>query len=430
MITNERQYKISKAQLAKLQAAAAEIESRNEEEPLLSPRLAKAEVDALLSECEVLRGQIEEFETLKSGAVKILRADSLAELPSLLIRARIAKGQSQRQLADALGVKEQQIQRYESECYSSASLKRLVEVADALQLKVSELGELEEVEDKVTPEGGDIADWSAFPVAAMYKRQYFGDFAGTLRAAQTAAPQLLPEFAREAGRPYSPALLRQRARASSDVDHYALLAWQWRVLWLSRQHPVDAPFSRRAITKGWLTSVAQLSRLDDGPLRAREMLAQVGISLVVEPHLPGTHLDGAAFLGDRQKPVVGLTLRHDRLDNFWFALLHELVHVANHLRRGELEQVFDDFDATADEMELEADDLAGEALIPSAEWETALARYVQTETAVRDFSEKLGIHISVVAGRIRHESNNYTILSDLLGQGCVRSLFPEARFGQ
>ena len=51
-------------------------------------------------------------------------------------------------------------------------------------------------------------------------------------------------------------------------------------------------------------------------------------------HLPGTYLDGAAMLSAFSQPVVALTLRYDRLDNFWFVLFHELAHVFLHLRRG------------------------------------------------------------------------------------------------
>ena len=83
----------------------------------------------------------------------------------------------------------------------------------------------------------------------------------------------------------------------------------------------------------FLTQVARLSWSDDGPRAAQEFLAQHGIPLVIERHLPRTYLDGAALrLGDG-RPVVALTLRYDRIDGFWFCLLHELAHVGRHLDR-------------------------------------------------------------------------------------------------
>ena len=141
MITNERQYKITKAQHAKLKKAAEEFDLNEATKRIGSKVLAKAELDALKSEVEVLSAQLQEYEALKSGAITTLKADTLQELPGILIRARIAKGLSQARLAEKLGLKEQQIQRYESEGYASASLRRLTEIADALELKISEQAE-------------------------------------------------------------------------------------------------------------------------------------------------------------------------------------------------------------------------------------------------------------------------------------------------
>ncbi|HYW80696.1 MAG TPA: ImmA/IrrE family metallo-endopeptidase, partial [Thermoguttaceae bacterium] len=169
---------------------------------------------------------------------------------------------------------------------------------------------------------------------------------------------------------------------------------------------------------------------DDGPCRAKRMLSEAGIPLVIEPHLPKTYLDGAAFLLPDGSPVIGMTLRYDRLDNFWFVLLHELIHVVRHLRKGKLEDIFDDLEAEPDDLEREADSLAGAALIPEDDWEVALARYVRTEESIRSFAEEHRIHPAIVAGRIRKEADNYVILTDLVGGGKARAQFPEVQFAQ
>jgi ribosome-binding protein aMBF1 (putative translation factor) len=142
MITNERQYRISKAQLAKFKQAIDSFDIHEAARRTGSRLLAKAEWEALKSEEEVLSTQLQEYESLKSGAVTVLRAESLDELPNVLIRARIARGLSQRELAAALGLKEQQIQRYEAEQYASAALRRLIDIAKALNLSISEVAEL------------------------------------------------------------------------------------------------------------------------------------------------------------------------------------------------------------------------------------------------------------------------------------------------
>lgn len=139
MITNERQYKITKAELKKLKKAVEEFDVAEAAKRSGSKVLAKAELAALKSEVDVLSSQIHEYEKLKSGEVTVLKADGLEDLPGILIRARIAKGLSQRELAEKLGLKEQQIQRYESEEYASASFRRLCEIAEALELRVTEV---------------------------------------------------------------------------------------------------------------------------------------------------------------------------------------------------------------------------------------------------------------------------------------------------
>jgi HTH-type transcriptional regulator/antitoxin HigA len=143
MIYNERQYKITRSALTKIEET---LKTFGLKEALAEANgdkvLAQALVDSLASERDVLAEQLSEYDALKQGSIKILEAPSLEELPSILVRARIAKGFSQRQLAEILGIKEQQVQRYEAENYASASLRRLVEIANALGLDISEKAHL------------------------------------------------------------------------------------------------------------------------------------------------------------------------------------------------------------------------------------------------------------------------------------------------
>ena len=97
---------------------------------------------------------------------------------------------------------------------------------------------------------------------------------------------------------------------------------------------------------------------------------------------------------------------------------------------GKLETVFDDLDVESqDNIEQEADMMAEEAMIPSERWMTALPRYVRSVESVDDFAAELGISPAIIAGRIRYEAKNYTILNERVGQGVVRKHFPEVSFG-
>jgi HTH-type transcriptional regulator/antitoxin HigA len=430
MITNERQYRVSKAQLSNLEKAAEVFDLDETAERIGSKVLAKAELEALRSEVEILSAQLREYETLKSGMVTVLKAKNLSELPSILIRARITQRLSQRELADKLGLKEQQIQRYESEEYASASLRRLSEIADALKLNISEVAELRQMPQSKRLEKPLDIDWSRFPVREMYRRGWFDQlgFIGSTAAALAEADSLAEAFVTSVIRRPEISMLRQRVRSGSDVDPYALLAWKCRVLTLAEKSPAKGIYKPDSLDAKWLTKLAQESRFSDGPMRAREYLEKAGICLVVEPHLPHTHLDGAALLHG-ETPVVGLTFRYDRLDNFWFVLLHEMIHIIKHLRKGRVEDILDDMDAEPDELERGADELAGRVLIPENDWEMALARYVRSEDSVNALAQKLSINPAIIAGRIRKEADNYTILNQLVGQGEVRKHFPEVKFG-
>jgi HTH-type transcriptional regulator/antitoxin HigA len=428
MITNERQYRITAAQLEKLRQGVESFDIGEATERSKSSVIARAELAALQSEVENLSQQLREYETLKSGTVEVLKASSLQELPSILIRARIARGLSQRQLAEAVGLKEQQIQRYEAEEYASASLTRLADIAEALDLNISEIAEFRPT--CVRPSGADNDDlaWDQFPIKEMCRRDWFEGFSGSLSTAIANSNELVREFVEEALKGRVRAAARQRVRAGGLVDWYALLAWQCRVITLAKKQKVGTKYRQNAITQEWLNVLVHLSRKANGPKEAVEYVRRAGIQVVIEPHLPQTHLDGAGLLLPDGSPVIGMTLRYDRLDNFWFVLMHELVHVQKHLHRGNVESIFDDLDARAEDIEQEADQLASEILVPADKWETALVRYTRSNDSIRDFANELSIHPAIVAGKIRREADNYAILVDIVGQGEVRKLFPEVHF--
>ena len=136
MIKNERQYRITKAQVARFEAALQEVSARN---AATAPSvLERAQEQALGSQLADLKAEVSDYEMLKSGTVTTFQAETFEELPTALIRARIATGMSQKDLATQLGVKEQQVQRYEATDYASASFGRLLAIIHVLGVKVRE----------------------------------------------------------------------------------------------------------------------------------------------------------------------------------------------------------------------------------------------------------------------------------------------------
>jgi transcriptional regulator with XRE-family HTH domain len=114
----------------------AELAGSSKEESGVHPLLLKAEQEGVNSQLADLRTELEEYDELRAGKYTAPALDSFVGFPLALIKSRIAKGLTQKELAERLGLKEQQIQRYESTEYASASLSRVREVAEALGVKL------------------------------------------------------------------------------------------------------------------------------------------------------------------------------------------------------------------------------------------------------------------------------------------------------
>lgn len=263
-------------------------------------------------------------------------------------------------------------------------------------------------------------NYARFPLKEMAARGYFGGFKGNAVRLKDYAEDLMHGFLKDLSPAQAqPALLRAplHQRGARQADGEALLAWRLCVLKKARAMTLAHDYEKGVVTPRWLKDLAKLSAFSEGPRLAREYLANAGIALVIEPHFKGTYLDGAAML-DQGRPIVALTLRHDRLDNFWFALLHELAHVGKHL--DDAHPFFaDDLDSPneQDRKEKEADDMATHALIPPDVWNKASVRESLSAKDAQTFARQQGISSAIVAGRVRHESGNYRLLARMLGQG-------------
>jgi HTH-type transcriptional regulator/antitoxin HigA len=268
--------------------------------------------------------------------------------------------------------------------------------------------------------------WTRFPLREMIKR---GWIQGDVEDVRTQAEEMVRRyFSPLSSLVFSEVLYRksQHVRSARTVDEYALAAWAGHVIIRSLQNSPSKEFVPGILDLEFLRKIARLSVSEDGPLLARDMLNANGISLIIEPHLRGTHLDGAAIMIQMDRPIIGLTLRYDRIDNFWFCLMHELAHLALHLGK-ETAQFFDDLDLERqdDPREIAADEFAGEALIPQEAWEKSPASLLKSSDAAEHLAKQLKIHPAIVAGRMRHEFKAYRLLSNLVGYRQVRRLFPE-----
>jgi HTH-type transcriptional regulator / antitoxin HigA len=419
MIFSDRQYTVSKDQAAKLKAALGHVRADDKKHE----RLRNIEVKALESQIADIEREIADYDLLKAGSVTFSESYALGDLPRILIQARIARGLSQTDLAELLNMKPQQVQRYEATEYMSASLSRLIEIASALQVRVSQSFSSSSAHSEnslFTWSNANDVDWSRFPLKEMARR-------GWLKGVDL-AEAARNYFMSAAGAQFATALHRKKVRSGNAPDEFALLAWQTRVLDVARTSQMKGKLGEFNLNDQWLPELVKLTRDAHGPRKARDLLSKNGIALVIERHLSGTYLDGAAMLSPMGYPVVALTLRYDRLDNFWFVLFHELGHVFLHLFGALRLDFFDEEDGSGnDGVEREADKFALNCLIPDAAWKQCLSRFALSAEAVLIDAEKLRIDPSIIAGRIRKERGNYQVLNELIGSGTVRAQLEEVQ---
>lgn len=271
---------------------------------------------------------------------------------------------------------------------------------------------------------------SKIPLQELIKKGWI-DFQGSVREAQKKTKELLEGFLandllRNFAYSYDGIYKRQLVRKGSNIDEVSLATWIYMVLKIASGEKVPRVYSESLLNDKAISDLRSLSFEPNGPKRVQKHLLKLGIILVILPHLKKTHIDGAALkMPDSGTPVIALTLRHDRIDNFWFCLFHELAHIRQHLQDNRIIAENLDVIDSKDAAEIEADKLAQSWLIPEEEWEEFYEAGDFSPKAVEGFAEKTGIHPAIVAGRVRHQTQNWMILSRIVGHNEVRKLFSD-----
>jgi len=279
------------------------------------------------------------------------------------------------------------------------------------------------------PETISNLDFSKFPLSDMGKNGTFKGFdTKGLKLAEVREEVIQWLAAQAGGFSRLPAIALRKTdtmRLNAKFNHYALLGWIMQVLREARQLDIAANFEPGALDEAFFTSLVSLSVYEDGPRRARELLASVGITLLAVPHLPRTYLDGAVFWPDKANPIVALTLRYDRIDNFWFVLLHELGHLKLGHVNASRNWIADDLElpAAGNGQEKEADAFAATALLPpDFDLHT---RERLTKEELLEYAELHHVHPAIVVGRIQFLRKDYRTFSRLLSHRQVRKWFSE-----
>jgi HTH-type transcriptional regulator/antitoxin HigA len=161
-----------------------------------------------------------------------------------------------------------------------------------------------------------------------------------------------------------------------------------------------------------LKKVANISFNEKKITDVKEYLMARGIYLYFIDFLPGTNIDGAVYQTSHSTIAVGLTIRYERLDHVWFALLHELSHIIRHYK--DLTDGIISIEDSQDEKELESNRLAKESIISPEKYRVCLPkRTLKTEDLIR-YSKINNVHPALLAGIIQRDLNRYNIFNKII----------------
>ena len=278
---------------------------------------------------------------------------------------------------------------------------------------------------KTLPDSSIMKHGINFPFTEMFRRGWFKDFYnGTLNEAKELKEELIIKFIglfniNDFAISYN---RKSESQAEPENINDILMAWRIRVMNKAITEKLPA-WNKEVLTDEFFFELAKLSYFQEGPKLAKEFLNKAGIHFVIEQHLDKTHLDGSSMLMPDGSPLIALTLRYDRLDLFWFTLFHELAHVQKHLTEIKMAYFDDMFNEMNKKIEKEADAYAKQMLIQDSLWKSSGLRITSSTAEIKAFASQLRINPAIPAGRLRYENKNYSVFTNLIGNGAVREMF-------
>jgi HTH-type transcriptional regulator/antitoxin HigA len=250
--------------------------------------------------------------------------------------------------------------------------------------------------------------YSKFPVREMLRR-------GWVQASENleVVEQRFCDFFNIANLDVEPTLSHAAKKTHATIDATPLqLAWLFRVKSMASQQKLPA-YSKDKLNQ----ALEKLKILMVAPEESRHVpriMAEAGVRLVFVEPISGSMLDGACFWLSDDRPVIGMTLRFDRIDNFWFVLRHEIEHVLND--DGKDTAVIDsNVGETKDglpESEVKANEAGANFCVPTAQLENFVARVQPyfSEQRVLNFAQRMNVHPGIVVGQLQRKLGRHDFL--------------------
>ena len=255
---------------------------------------------------------------------------------------------------------------------------------------------------------------SQYPIREMIKRGWLTDVNVTLLEAQVVKFFDVPSL------DDVPHLAHAAKKSTCDDVTPAQLAWLYRARQIAKEMPLKHHYSEKALRE----ALNKLRLLMFDPEEARHVpriLAEVGVRYVIVETLPTAKIDGACFwLG--KAPVIGMSVRYDRIDNYWFVLRHEIEHVLQSHGRdkeivdAELEGEKASPDGNIPIEERIANAAASEFCVPAHEMDSFIKRKNPffSDRDVLGLAKRLQVHPGIVAGQLRRRLDKWSIFSKML----------------
>ncbi|HEX7857776.1 MAG TPA: HigA family addiction module antitoxin [Sphingobium sp.] len=340
--------------------------------------------------------------------------------PGQLIEGLLAAlGWSKRTLAVVLGVDETTVNRWTSDKQAinaaiALSLEEVLDTPAERFLALQREYDLAKARFAQRPDPGRknrLHLFGGLPISEMIKRGWID--ADDIRDVSTVERGLTKFFG--VSSPDEIEILPHAAKKTMVASEPTptQLAWLYRVKTIASELLVPK-YSATGL-EGALKALKVLTEAPEEARKVPRILAECGIRFVIVESLPSAKIDGVCFWLDDVSPVVGLSMRHDRIDNFWFVLRHELEHV----RQGhgkvamildtELEGARAGVGDTVSEEERVANEAASNFCIPTTQMDGFIARKAPffSERDLIGFARTLGVHPGLVAGQLQHRTQRY-----------------------
>ena len=239
------------------------------------------------------------------------------------------------------------------------------------------------------------------PIKEMQKRHWINRTKSTFETEK----ELCRFFEVDSIEDEPPLIANARRRSPNAVFTPAQKAWIYRAAKLARTVPAKRYYRRK--TDGLVAELRNLSKLAKCVEDVSWVLADYGIRLVVVEQISRSKIDGAAFWINRNSPVIALSVRYDRLDYFWFTMMHELAHIYHQDGLMVDKDYGKHNESPREECEQRANEQAAAWLVDPKAIDSFVLRVrpLFNRKKIIQFANRIDVHPAIVVGQLQHRGD-------------------------